>query len=227
MGWQSILSIFKDKRELLDPHRFDDEIAPRVDWTPLVGGGSSFCTHRPQTKQTLTTSTLTFKTTATAFLFCGMFVCLGLAWIIGFAIPHAAAGGGMDGGASLIPIGFVLFGWWYAWHLRRKEITFDRDGGLATSADIRLSLSNLHAIQLIREHVRGSKNSYYSYELNLITKDLNRWNVTDHGNLRAIRMDAQVLGDYLGIPVWDAIDFRIPDASSGEFLKATTLNQNR
>jgi hypothetical protein len=156
-----------------------------------------------------------------------MFVCIGLAWIIGFVIPHAAAGGGMDGGASLIPIGFVLFGWWYAWQLSRKEITFDRDGGLATSADSRLSLSNLHAIQLIREHVRGSKNSYYSYELNLITKDLNRWNVTDHGNLRAIRMHAQVLGDYLGIPVWDAIDYRILDVSNGEFLKAATLSQNR
>ena len=86
---------------------------------------------------------------------------------------------------------------------------------------------NLHAIQLIREHVRGSKNSYYSYELNLITKDLNRWNVTDHGNLRAIRMHAQVLGDYLGIPVWDAIDYRILDVSNGEFLKAATLSQNR
>ena len=40
-------------------------------------------------------------------------------------------------------------------------------------------------------------------------------------------MDAKLPGDYLGIPVWDAIDYRIPDASNEEFLKATTLNQNR
>lgn len=226
MGWNEIFSIFKDKRELLDPADFNDDVALRLQWTPLVGGGTSFCTHRLRQEKTLTSSTLSFKTTFVAFLFCGMFVALGLAWIVGFAFPHLMSGGGMDGGASLIPIAFVLFGGWYAWHLRRQETTFDRDSRQATKADRQFSLSKIHAIQLIREYVHDHKNSYYSYEINVVDKDGCRWNVTDHGNLRAIRMDAKLLGDYLGVPVWDVIDYRIPEATNLDINKAAALHQN-
>ena len=45
MGWiQSALSVFADKRELLDPACFDDPLALQVDWTPLVRGGTNVCT---------------------------------------------------------------------------------------------------------------------------------------------------------------------------------------
>ena len=49
-----------------------------------------------------------------------------------------------------------------------------------------------------------------------MTKVVCRWNVTDHGKLRAIRIDTKGLGDYPGIPLWDAIDHRIPNVSDDE-----------
>jgi len=43
------LSVFQDKRELLDPSIFDNDVALKTSWEPLVGGGINICTHRVQT----------------------------------------------------------------------------------------------------------------------------------------------------------------------------------
>ena len=65
-------------------------------------------------------------------------------------------------------------------------------------------LSAIHALQLVSEHVRGNKSSYWSYELNLVLGDGSRINVVDHGNLDQLRADAQTLAGFLNKPVWDA-----------------------
>ena len=65
-------------------------------------------------------------------------------------------------------------------------------------------LSSIHALQLLSEFISGSKNSYYSYELNLVLHDGSRINVVDHGNLERLRSDASTLSQFLGKPVWDA-----------------------
>jgi hypothetical protein len=89
-----------------------------------------------------------------------------------------------------------------------------------------LSLHDVRAIQLIREYVRGDKSSYYSYELNLACGDASRLNVTDHASLRVIRADAALLGRYLFIPVWDGIDYRMPEAALGREVKADVFGRN-
>ena len=76
------------------------------------------------------------------------------------------------------------------------------------------NLDQVCAIQLIREYVRNRDSQYYSYELNLVCADGKRINIVDHNSLRTIRKDAVVLADYLSIPVWDAIDFRIPEQAA-------------
>ena len=72
----------------------------------------------------------------------------------------------------------------------------------------------------------GNKNSYYSYELNLVCINGERINIVDHGALHAIREDASILADYLAISVWDAIDFRISDSDSDQALKIKVLRNN-
>ncbi len=64
-------------------------------------------------------------------------------------------------------------------------------------------LENIHALQLISEHCRSDKSSYYSYELNLVMKDSSRINVVDHGKHDKIRADAAALSEFLEKPVWD------------------------
>lgn len=73
-------------------------------------------------------------------------------------------------------------------------------------ADKFVKLSDIHALQIVSEWVRGNKTSYTSYELNLVLKDGKRINVVDHGNLKALREDARITADFLGIQVWDSVN---------------------
>lgn len=211
---QSFLSIFKDTRECLDPARFDDPVALCTNWTPVVHGGNNFCTHRLRVTRGLTESTLCFRTTPAMLAFCTLFIVIGV--LVAVAMLTVGPGaGGLVSPAVLVPLAFALGGVLLMKHARTLEATFDRTSGQCRVRNKPCAISEVHALQLIRETVRGNDSNYHSYELNLVFRDGSRRNVTDHGALSAIRKDAQVLADHLQIPVWDAIDFRLPDHRSG------------
>ena len=66
-----------------------------------------------------------------------------------------------------------------------------------------LPLSEIHAIQLIRQ---GNRSSPDSCELNLVRRDASRVHVVRHGKVDALRHDAAELAAFLGgVPVWDAM----------------------
>ncbi|WP_179020286.1 hypothetical protein [Winogradskyella forsetii] len=67
-----------------------------------------------------------------------------------------------------------------------------------------IPLKSIIAIQIIGEHVKSDKGSYKSFELNLVLKDATRKNIIDHGNLKAIIIDAEILSQFLNIPIWHA-----------------------
>ena len=217
---KNIFSLFQDNREILDFSAFGNEIAFKTSWEPLVVGGTSFCTHRVQKNPSLVGDVFVFKTTIQAYLLAFSFVALGAM----FAIASAASR--LADMSVLLGLGFFAFGCWYQWSLRQKESRFDRYSNELTQGKKSFDLSNAEAIQLIRESVRGSKSNYYSYELNLIYSDGNRINIVDHSALRKLREDAALLAEYLSIPVWDAIDFRLPDAEVPFDGKAEVLRQN-
>jgi hypothetical protein len=58
---------------------------------------------------------------------------------------------------------------------------------------------------LISEHCSGSKSSYTSYELNLVLEDSRRINLVDHGNRKKLIADAQIVAEFLGVPLWNAL----------------------
>lgn len=67
-----------------------------------------------------------------------------------------------------------------------------------------LSLKSIVAIQIIGEYVQSDDGSYKSFELNLVLDDASRRNVVDHGNLKSIIKDAEMLSAFLNIPIWHA-----------------------
>jgi len=217
---KQIFSLFQDKREILDLNAFGSEIAFKTSWEPLAAGGTNFCTHRARKNTSLMGDTFLFKTTIQAYLFASIFIALGVT----FAMVGAAYG--FSDMSGIIGLAFFVFGCWYQWSLRQKESTFDRYSRKLTQGKKSFDLTNPEAIQLIREYVRGNKSSYYSYELNLICSDGSRINIVDHGALRKLRDDAALLAEYLAIPIWDAIDFRLPDAGVLFDGKAEVLRQN-
>ena len=214
------LSLFQDNREIIDLSTFGNEIAFKTSWEPLVGGGTNFCTHRAQKDASLMGDVIVFKTAIQAYLFAISWVAFGAMFAI------ASAAGEFEDQIGLFGLGFLAFGCWELWSLRQKESRFDRYSSELTQGKKSFDLKNAEAIQLIREYVRGSESSYYSYELNLICSDGSRINIVDHGALRKLREDAALLAEYLSIPVWDAIDFRLPEAEVPFDSKAEVLRQN-
>ena len=217
---KNIFSLFQDNREILDLSAFGNEIAFKTSWEPLVGGGTNFCTHRAQKNASLMGDVFVFKTAIQAYLFAISFVAAGAMFAI------ASAVGEFPDKIGLMGLGVLAFGCWYLWSLRQKESRFDRYSNELTQGKKSFDLKNVEAIQLIREYVRGNESSYYSYELNLICSDGSRINIVDHGALRKLREDAALLAEYLSIPIWDAIDFRLPDAEVPFDSKAEVLRQN-
>ena len=225
---QRVLSMFEDKRELLDLNRFNDPVALQVSWAPLVRGGSNFCTHRAQVDESLSGSRLVFKITPAVYGFCLLFMAVGVIGLVGFLLLLLGVAGadGSSGLFGFVPCVFLVVGWLLLRGFRRKEAHFEQFSSQFRQGDSVHSLHDVRAIQLIREYVRGDKSSYYSYELNLICGDASRLNVTDHGSLRVIRADAALLGRYLSIPVWDGIDYRIPEAALGLEAKSDVFGRN-
>ena len=217
---KNIFSLFQDNREILDLSAFGNEIALKTSWEPLVGGGTNFCTHRAQKNASLMGEVFVFKTAIQAYLFAISFVATGAMFAI------ASAAGEFEDKIGLMGLCFLAFGCWYLWSLRQKESIFDRYSSELTQGKKSFDLKNAEAIQLIREYVRGNKSSYYSYELNLICSDGSRINIVDHGALRKLREDAALLAEYLSIPVWDAIDFRLPEVEAPFDGKAEVLRRN-
>jgi hypothetical protein len=204
-----------------DPATLNDPVALATEWTPAHPGGTNVRTH---TLVQMDADRLEFRATWSAILFASFFAVMGLA-VAGIGIS-LGLGGEADYfvGLLLMPLFGLIFAALGIWMVLSflAPIVFDRRMGSfwrgRTAPDQtfnRLTLKyytelrEIHALQLISEVITG-KNSYTSYELNLVLKDGRRIHVVDHGDRKQIESDAQQLGAFLAVPVWDAIDFHTP-----------------
>ena len=216
---KNLFSVFQDQREILDLTAFGDELALKTSWEPLVGGGTNFCTHRLRPKPVGSSDLIEFEVTMASILFT-------VAILIAALVSLISAITSGSNGSILAAIAMMGFGIWHAYGLWEHKTVFDRTSCSFTHKGRTTGLESIRAIQLVREYVSGNKNSYYSYELNLVCSSGDRINIVDHSSLRAIREDAEVLANYLSLPVWDAIDFRIPEQSANWDVKSEILRNN-
>jgi len=190
------------------------ELAMKVDWTPLNGGGANFKT---SSLKRVSSSRLETSKSKGGFAFGGVFAIVGLGVMFGMSYSFY-----QENGLSLELLFPVLFGSVFAavgigmiiWP--RPRIFDLRQGWFwAGSKSLRREqefvslkksarLSDIAAIQVIAERVSGNKGgSYTSWEINLVSKGGERLNVMDHGNKMSIIDDAQFLSGFLGVPVWE------------------------
>ena len=182
------------------PGKFGDPLARKISWDPAKGGGSNFRTHHlvevgPQRVEV--------RATIGFALFCLVFVGMGVV-AISLSVKQGALASALIGGVFPIAGSLLYF-------FSGKPTVFDRSSntwwrgwqGPPEGAPPR-RLSDIHALQIVGEWVASDDSSYRSYELNLVLEDGERVNVTDHGNLRRLREDAQMLSRFLGMPIWDA-----------------------
>ncbi len=204
-------------RELFNPTSFDDPVAKQTSWYPLKGGGTNICTHR---LKRISANRVEFRAALIAIFFYMLFFVVGSGVMIGSLVSFFSRSSFSFNAEIIIPL---LIGLVFATiggcmlYFGTRPIVFDNVRGVFWKGrkepgvifDRRnqknfTGLEVVHALQIISEYCRGNKSSYYSYELNLVLKDGKRINVVDHGSIRKLREDAEILSKFLGIPVWDA-----------------------
>jgi len=207
-----------DSASSFSPRQFGDEIAERTSWEPLAPGGASFRTHQLVKSGA---HRLEFKPALGAIVFCWLFIVVGVGMLIGFAIDSINNGSEFETPILVVPCVGVLFTVVGTILLRSfmRPAVFDKRSGyfrkgvpksgrraLAESNGDATRLNRVHAIQILSEYCRGNDSSYTSYEINLVLDDAERVNVVDHGSLRVIRTDAEAISDFLGRPIWSAVE---------------------
>ena len=214
-------------------HLRDDEVAARTTWAPLQPNSSANYRTMASNRQSGHRLTFDPTRTSKIVNLC-MFVCSAICIVLVTVITYlwlsgTAANMGYDTGwvilaGAIFLQGGVIFGV-IGFILKSKlsqSIVFDRQvggywrGSITSTDEHVVALTDIHALQIIEKWVEGTESAetehspggyspgYSSFELNLVTTDGQRHNVVDHGDLEALREDAESLCDFLQIPLWDA-----------------------
>lgn len=199
-----------------DPSRIGDPIARAVSWSPR---GSSSTNARTCQLQEESDDRLVLRASRATKLLCGALVAIGAVCIAGFLAGALRAGEGTDR-TELITAGvfglLFLGGGWLVYRLFGSPRVFDRrrnqywrGGGSPDDPTAWLGvkdvtdLREIHALQILSKRVRSKNSSYTCYELNLVLKDASRVNVLVTGRGQSLREEADRLGDFLRVPVWE------------------------
>ena len=193
---------------------YKEELKSIVSTSPLIYGGASFKTN---VLIESSSSKLVYKPTIGTAIFCFIFLAVGLGvlyfntihlfnadssiknfnwFLIIFGLIFSTAGGVMFYKFYKPRVFDKQLGIYYKAY--RPNISYNRN-----SINV-IPLKSISALQIIGEHVKSDKGSYKSFELNLVLSDGSRKNVVDHGNLKSIINDAEILSSFLNIPIWHA-----------------------
>ncbi len=232
MGFlDEVTTFFKGAPEI-DLGTFDDELVYQIGWTPLVRGGTFFTTHRLVKSLGTSRNKIRVETTIWCYLFCSFFVMLTVMMFFSTLGGNATwTVNGVDGPPPafwpLLVLVPAVVGCGMLWWIKKKEGIFEYHTYTFTRGNQIFELDQVRAVQLIDERVHTSKGgSFRSYELNLIFNNCSRINIVDHGSLGAIRQDSRILSEFLRVPIWDVIGFRISPTMGAGDPKAQILNEN-
>ncbi len=200
---------------------FEDSLAAEIDWFPAKSSGCKALSHILR-RNLAYSDRLEFRPTGMYLSFCLGSVIFGgfILWLIPMDFSKVVRFETIETIPFFIGAGFIIFGI-IRFLLRCRNRIFDCDVGYywigkqnicgldfpydENTTKPPVSISNIHAIQLVSEKCGSDNDRYNSYELNLVLKNGKRINVVDHADLRAIRDDAKRLADFISVPVWDVI----------------------
>lgn len=196
--------------------KFNDKRVFDTEWTLLVDGAPNYKTHQ---LKCINKNLYQFKASKKAWFFPIIFAMVGILILL---IAVAELIGSEYTGEDLFLAGFLFFfsiacgitsmaiykfmmiptqidfSLNMAWKGRSQpDLTGDQKGVAYLNKTIALQLLS----QVNRS--QNNKSRYMTYELNLVQKDGERFNLIHHGNLNQIRKDADDLSEKLNISIWD------------------------
>ena len=181
------------------------DVRQRTDFSPLVRGGISFCSHTLDRSES---GRLRVVVTGR-----GRF--LGLLFFIIAAAAILPAILTRQFGLLVMPLLFSVFGIFLAVRVFKKRAVFDLTSGRFVRGKIVIPFARIVALQVLKENCHTKHTTFSSWELNLVLDDASRINVFDHGDRKRFDADLAILAEALEKPVWDRGDRYSPDASPG------------
>ncbi|MCD8453754.1 hypothetical protein PJW08_01930 [Tenacibaculum finnmarkense] len=183
-----------------------DQIGQTISWDGVESSGSNFAS------ETFKKTAQGYKITGSSFtkVFAWSFFLIGLNYVaVSFYefyqtsdIPLTFMKGGKlfftSGGVFLI-VGVILL-----FMFSPKAYIYTRKRKIIVGAEL-LTFQQVHALQVLEKFISGSSSSgsYFSYELNLITKNGVRYNLLNHGDKTYILSDMLKISKLLKVPVWN------------------------
>ncbi|SOU85622.1 hypothetical protein [Tenacibaculum dicentrarchi] len=183
-----------------------DKVGRTISWNSLENLSSNFAS------ETFKKTAQGYKITGSSFtkVFAWSFFLIGLIYlIVSFYefyqtsdIPLTFMKGGklffISGGPFLI-VGIVLL-----FMFSPKVYIYTRKRKIIVGGEV-LTFQQIYALQILEKFTSGnsSSGSYFSYELNLITKNGERYNLLNHGDKTYILSDMIKISKLLKLPVWN------------------------
>ena len=170
--------------------QFNDSIS----WTPLVRDGHNYLAHE-----------LIVENEHKIFIRATRKHILVLSFFVGFSFFLLVV---MSGLINLIAFAFFAYGCKRLHDAKKYNKAFDRLTGHYADSTInttkmanKILLSDIKGLQIIDEKCYTENSRYVSYEINLVLSDGKRINVMDHSNKENILDNAEILSDFLNIPI--------------------------
>lgn len=201
----------------VDTAKFEDPIADKTEWTSLAGIGASFCTHRLVSTGS---KRIEFRVSIGARLLFLTLSLLGLTATTAFISKWGVKGTesfATDRGLIILGLLFTSVGS-VMYYLLSAPIVFDKPVGFfwrGRKSPERVSdlstikhlaqLDAIHALQLVSSRWSNEGGAWRVYEVNLVLRNGKRLHVVGHGDVDQIRNDAEILSEFLDVPLWDAI----------------------
>ena len=210
--------------EPFDPATLGDPLALKTSWEPIGSMKSNFRTHRGMLRKD---GSFAFLPTSTTIGLGSAIVLIGLL-VPSIVLPNVYLPIDSEFKMTLLILAvstlYAVVGLWMLWIVTKPRV-FDLRRGLFWKSWITPSgllklpkgcaqLKDIHALQLL--YVGG--NNAVCYELNLVLKDETRTHVLSHGDRESLCNDADKLGKFLGVPVWDARGGKNKDRKGLEHL---------
>lgn len=197
----------------------ESSLKQRLDWNPLNQSTANFTTDKLfiDSRNRIRSRRTVFYT-----LFLLVFFTVGswLLWFVTLASPVYRQGGAMfseagfwgDILAMVISVSFICLSTFML--LCYKEVLIEPNGAAINFIDMRflkeekrmVPLANVEALQLLKHYNTSSKNGYWSFEVNVVLKDLSRVNVLAHGGENNAKKDAKTLARFINKPLLSNID---------------------
>ncbi|WP_299710370.1 hypothetical protein [uncultured Tenacibaculum sp.] len=103
-----------------------------------------------------------------------------------------------SGGIFMLPGFFLLF------QVTPTKIYVNKQKQTIKVEGETIGFNQLHALQVLHKFIQGSKTGgYYCYELNLVTKQGERFNLLNHGDKTFMLSDMVKISNALKLPVWN------------------------